>query len=58
MKWGPALFISLLIITLCSLSVFTTGRNWKMTLRQPAAFTENLYDGGRGAAAIVVIPIP
>ncbi len=56
LKWGPALFISLLIITLSFIPIFTPeGQEGR--LFGPLAFTKTYAMAGAALLAIVVIPI-
>lgn len=52
---GPALFISLLIITLSFIPIFTLGQEGR--LFGPLAFTKTYAMAGAAVLAIVVIPI-
>ncbi|VCW49666.1 Cation efflux system protein CusA [Escherichia coli] len=52
---GPALFISLLIITLSFIPIFT-GRSGRTSV-WPLAFTKTYSMAGAAALAIIVIPI-
>ncbi len=53
---GPALFISLLIITLSFIPIFTTGRAGRSSV-WPAGVHKTYAMAGAALLAIVVIPI-